>query len=685
MQNALHQWHWRHPHQETIEVGLWESLRYAAVESQLHSRQNDRYTELCFQLLGTVSQDLLKQQAEAIDNVQDWLLRLNGERITQLRNKLVFSSTKKVWPTLSSSSSDSAETMEKGKAPKPIQQSIEDLKRALVEFKIRKKAILEPFRSSLEQRRSSDYEDGGNNTNIEKEKIPHRYLFQCFTFCYFEAQFTNRLVLFLEEIDRIEKQRDYWQFWFPTLPRLFTIDAWKTFGESDEDISEEHDEDPDQIPGMVSSLGKTKARDPEAMDDGDGGMLQSFGLIVSRFSNQLFKGISLFMIKAGLVTVLVALPSLLKSSAGWAYDNKAIWVVIMSQLSLARHRGEVLFSLASRVIATLSGAVMGMVIWYIASGDGNGNPYAMAVVTAFGFTIAMIVRLYLPGPPITTIITCVTLALVVGYSWKDAHNPTFGSPGIGWDITWRRFLEVVIGATAAYVMAVLPPSSSMRKYFRLSHATAIGEIGGMYCQVVTLAASPNTVETKHAINHLIAIRAKVRRLMVLKGSISYEWSLRGRWPLKRYEELEQVELQLSKLLTHAVTICENLGPVYSRALLRRTHFLDPIFLADCIAILTMCTTALRTSQPLPQIVPVLIDRYLSTAPGFQVRFHNDDFGSVDLDNQNHSEEESIAQLPKVVTFDTISKEEYQTFAVGVSVAYGSECWLMYKILVSENK
>lgn len=58
------------------------------------------------------------------------------------------------------------------------------------------------------------------------------------------------------------------------------------------------------------------------------------------------------MIKAGAVTVLVSLPLLLKSSAGWSYHNKAIWTVIMSQLSIARHRGEVLFSLASRVMAT---------------------------------------------------------------------------------------------------------------------------------------------------------------------------------------------------------------------------------------------------------------------------------------------------------------------------------------------
>lgn len=201
-------------------------------------------------------------------------------------------------------------------------------------------------------------------------------------------------------------------------------------------------------------------------------------------------------------------------------------------------------------------------------------------------------------------------------------------------------------------------------------------------QSVTLAVTPDSMETQVAIQHLIAIRNKVRRLATLKANISYEWSARGRWPLKRYNELEEVELQLSKLLTHAISICEYLGPTYSRALLRRTHFLDPLFLADCIAVLTMCATALRTSQPLPQIVPILIDRYLKCAPGFQFRVNPEDYSNtVDLDptaNQSTSaEEESIDKLPKIVTFETLETKEYQTFAVGVTVAYGSE--YLYKL------
>lgn len=75
-------------------------------------------------------------------------------------------------------------------------------------------------------------------------------------------------------------------------------------------------------------------------------------VVLSNSLHQLYRGHSLFMIKVGIVTVLVALPSYYQATAGWAYRNRAIWPLIMSQLVTARHRGEVLFGLFSRAIAT---------------------------------------------------------------------------------------------------------------------------------------------------------------------------------------------------------------------------------------------------------------------------------------------------------------------------------------------
>ncbi|PWN37634.1 uncharacterized protein FA14DRAFT_118501 [Meira miltonrushii] len=628
-----------HPHHHKhapIEVGLWESIRYTAFESQFHGRENDHISEMCMRILAEASEDLLVQQGKVYADIRNWLQKLNGERTSMLVKLCTFRSTKL----------NSTLLQNKDGSPRLISDTIAELEAEIEKFKKRKQRIIEPFRASVD-------------ANVEGDKLPHRYLFQSLTFCHFQVVYSQRLIEFLRKLENIEKRRKAFHFWFPKPPSLFRVDAWSTHEAHGEG---EHDEDPDEVPGMISSLGQTKARDPDAMDSDS--RLQELGIKLSSYLHTIHKGNSLFMIKVAVTTVLVALPSILRSSAGWAYKNKAIWVIIMSQLCAARHRGEVLFGFFSRVIATFLGAIGGLIIWYIASGSGVANPFALAVVTAIAFPIVMMGRIHFPGPPITPIITCVTVALIVGYSWMDSHNPTPGSPGIGWEIGWRRFIEVIIGAAAAYIMSILPPTSSMRTYFRLSHATIIRETGGLFCENIYLAATPGQHDTKDVLDKLLAVRSKIRRLSVLKGSISFEWSLRGKWPIHRYEHLERIELRILRLLTHAITIYESLGPAYSRALLKRTRFLDPTFLADCIAVLSMCTTSLSTGQPLPQIAPVLIDRYMCKPMGFKIRSHEV------TDTPDETLDDIMESLPATVTFETLLDEKYQTFAVGASVAFG---------------
>lgn len=115
-----------------------------------------------------------------------------------------------------------------------------------------------------------------------------------------------------------------------------------------------------------------------------------------------------------------------------------IWPLFMAQLTLARFRGDTAFGLFSRLVSTLIGAAVGTVLWYISCGKGNGNPWGLAVVTAVAFPPIFLVRLYYPGPPITPIIACVTIALVLGYSWK-------GEPDrILCDLQWARTCSLTL-------------------------------------------------------------------------------------------------------------------------------------------------------------------------------------------------------------------------------------------------
>ncbi|SPO32802.1 uncharacterized protein UTRI_05688_B [Ustilago trichophora] len=464
----------------------------------------------------------------------------------------------------------------------------------------------------------------------------------------------------------------------------------------------------------IVDLGSTRARDPDALDPE--GFLQVVGHTIYFWTRRPFQGNFLFGVKAAVLIALVSLPAFMKSSAGWCYENRAIWAIFMAQLTLARFRGETAFALLSRILATIIGVIFGLIIWYISTGDGRGNAYGLGATTAVAFPLVMMYRIYFPGPPITPIIASVTTALIVGYSWKDVTNPTPGAPGYGWDTAWRRFVTVVIGVSAAYIFSYLPPSSTLRQYQRLSHGATIAELGKIYCAVVGIASHPHqqqhqqqqqqshAVGTKsahmqsrpgsrrpslhqteapesvahpeehHLLNvhpsselvrkRIIAVRAKLRRLSMISVNVSYEFSLRGRWPAARYRELLEVQMQISKLLSHCLAILERLGPAYSIALLRRTRFLDPRFLGDVVSVISMCSTALKTGQPLPQITPCpLVDRFMDTPHGFNAYLPTEGSASSGVD-------EILATLPAKITMATLEDAEYMTFSVGVATLFG---------------
>ena len=71
----------------------------------------------------------------------------------------------------------------------------------------------------------------------------------------------------------------------------------------------------------------------------------------------------------------------------------------------------------------------------------------------------------------------------------------------------------------------------------------------------------------------------------------------------------QDALYLLSQLNHVIS---QLDRPWRRALLERTRLSNPIFLGDVLAIISMCSIALRTGTPLPQITPgPLVMRYVS--------------------------------------------------------------------------
>ena len=110
------------------------------------------------------------------------------------------------------------------------------------------------------------------------------------------------------------------------------------------------------------------------------------------------------------------------------------------------------------------------------------------------------------------------------------------------------------------MFSFLPPSTTLRGYQRQSLATTASELGSVYCSIVSYATSSHMEDFQKVIGNLIAIRLKLKRSIVVRANIIYEvcrdlheifllsdevvsqFSLRGRWPAKRYQKILEIQL-----------------------------------------------------------------------------------------------------------------------------------------------
>ncbi|GLB35374.1 putative ER transporter, 6TM, N-terminal [Lyophyllum shimeji] len=608
-------------------VGVFESQRYMDLEAE---RFNDPfaevYTEQTTQNLSASCHDLLNRCRGALLTITGWLDRLHEGRIRYL------------WETREIKAKWERELTEH-------QRVRDELSAALEIFRSQERhRVLDPYRPAF---------DAEHDPTEDHDLPAHRYLFQAFVYQFHLIQFTNIVLEMLDQMIGLQHARKTQRLWHPAA----RVDWWRDWNLAEQERGE--DEDPDKIQGLdpriEHDLGLPQRRDPDALPPRNI-FEQVMGTIYHSLTG-LEGGNVLFAMKAGVLTVLLALPIFLKSSVYFAYNNKFVWGIIMGQVTIARFQGDTGFALLVRIFSTFFGSVTALIIWYISVGvSGKGNPYGLAAVCAVAFPFLFFVRIHWPAKPLTIVVYVLTCMLVIGYSYQDVHQKIPGSPGYGFNVAWRRFVLVAAGVFAAFLMSMLPPAKTLRLYTRYILATTSNELGAIYCAVIGYAYSPRKEDVHEISVGLIAVRGKLRRSVALRDNVVYEPSFRGRWPEERYHKLFELQLQITYNLSHLMAVYTYLEPAWARALLRRTKFLDTDFQGDILAVITLICSALRTGSPLPQITPCpLLDRFMEQHHGLEII---------------HKESEEDYGLPRTLTLDTLQNEQYMYFSVGVSTSYG---------------
>ncbi|KAF8642481.1 hypothetical protein AX16_009482 [Volvariella volvacea WC 439] len=613
-------------------VGVFESHKYMNLEAtRLHHPDAEMHTSWTTRLLNESCHDLIGSCQTGVGQVREWLGTVRNDRFN-------------FWVSRYDKEAKQRKMLDE------VVRVRDELESALDRFKKDDRhKVLEPYKAAFESH-------GHQDEDIDIP--PHRHLFHCYVYQYHLMQMASNIITMLDGIIKLENERPRPRLWTP-VKGLLALLIWTTWDVT-ETTDREEDEDPNRIqglgPSIMEDLNLPRRRDPDALPPRN-----AFESMLSRVYHSIVSlggGNCLFALKAGCLTILLCLPSFFKSSAHFAYVNRFVWAIFMGQLTIARFRGDTAFGLVARIMSTFGGGVVGIAMWYIACGSGREETFAygLAAVCGFCFPFFFYARLYWPVPPMTNIVFFVTAVLVVGYSYQDIHLPVPGSPGSGFEVAWRRFVLVTVGVCSAFVFSFLPPSTTIRSYQRHILATTSCEMGGLYCSVLSFANSSRRDEDiQEIITSLIAIRSKLKRSEALRTNVIYEFSLRGRWPMKRYKKIQELQMQIAYCLSHLLSVVEHLEPAWTRAFLKRTRCIDADFQGDILAVINMISASLRTGTPLPQITPCpLLDR-------FMLRYHGLDV--------IHKDSEEDYGLPRVLTMDILMNEQYLMFCVGVSTMF----------------
>ncbi|EMD30532.1 hypothetical protein CERSUDRAFT_61076, partial [Gelatoporia subvermispora B] len=240
--------------------------------------------------------------------------------------------------------------------------------------------------------------------------------------------------------------------------------------------------------------------------------------------------------------------------------------LIMAQTTLNIYVSDQIFNYALRLLGTFVGALVGMVCWYIGSGHGDGSPYGMGASVAVFLLPLIFCRIFSPPQYLQGVVMSgATFTLVVGYSWLDEHIAVIGNVGKGWSVAWRRWVLVMIGCLASFVIMMLPPTSG-RKAVRLRNASTISSLSYIYSHLMASWISDlraGSDEKDHIQGH--DWRVKFRGLICEAGEqlqalraqtaiARWEGNIRGVWPKEDYERLVNVQAEMVGSLA-LVSVC----------------------------------------------------------------------------------------------------------------------------------
>lgn len=463
------------------------------------------------------------------------------------------------------------------------------------------------------------------------------------------VSFARALVHLLAQIVALEKERTKQKLWLPK--SLRNLGAW-IFGQ------EEVPRVSAVIPEMEPEIKQSKPRHRRAKkgaaatpgDDGAeappintadqlasiclqrGKKRSRFGRAILLTTHWISNTAGIYALRVVIVTIALAIPAAIPASAGFYYRERGLWGLIMAQLGLVPYAADFIWGLLTRVLGTILGGVLGMIAWYIGAGNGSGNPYGIAAIMAPLCVFFMYMRIFAsPALLQAVILTAVTAYLTMAYSWVDTHMRTYGTPGVGYSVFWRRVLLVLVGFAASAFVTYFPRPQSASRHYRQVLSRTVSNFEDRYAlliQEVTKSSQLDRSERgldgraapqlrsqptlRHTITSSPLLSTLEKDTITTADTLS---SILGPIQLLRFEfsSTDFTASGLSQLTSLATNInfdmfqlfyyTSQLPPAFKKRFLLLSGCFEERFVGDFMAVMSLLSHSLESGDALPSVLP----------------------------------------------------------------------------------
>ncbi|KAL3439959.1 hypothetical protein BJX65DRAFT_317159 [Aspergillus insuetus] len=329
----------------------------------------------------------------------------------------------------------------------------------------------------------------------------------------------------------------------------------------------------------------------------------------------------LYALRMVVVTLAISILAVLPNTAGFFYRERGLWGLIMAQTGLLVYMADFTFSVFSRLIGTIVGGLCGLLAWYIGSGGGPGNPYGLSAITAAMLVIFLWIRLYLPPNLLQGgILAAATFLLVVAYSYVDTHNPTYGDPGVGYNVFWRRLLLVLIGIGAATIVQIFPRPPSAARHICKSLSRSFRTLSDHYALLLSCWSHPQGDGRALAEPIWMELTEILHLLQDPIYNLRFEFSS-SRFDSASLDQVRRICHLINNTLARLLVASAVLSPEYRTRLTQMTGMLDHRCIGEVMAVLGICEQALRTGDAPPEVLPTpLVRRALEYGRSHQTKY-----------------------------------------------------------------